>query len=148
MTASPGRGPVDPKPGGGPVTQESGGEPVTARALSGRPLDELTLEAAVRGDLSPADLRIHPETLRRQAEVAEEHGNPQLGANLRRAAEMATLADDEVLGIYEALRPGRATAAELASIASRLEAADAPLCAALVREAAGVYARRGLLRPR
>jgi propanediol dehydratase small subunit len=118
----------------------------TRRALSGRPLEEITLEAAVRGELSPEDLRVHPETLRHQAAVAEQHGNPQLGENLRRAAELTALPDDEVLGIYEALRPGRSTGAELRAVAARLEAADAPLCAALVREAAAVYARRGLLR--
>lgn len=122
-------------------------DPLTCRALSGRPIDELTLEAAVRGDLSPADLRVHPETLRHQAHVAEEHDNAQLGANLRRAAELTALPDDEVLTIYEALRPGRATHAELTAIAARLEAADAPLCAALVREAAAVYERRGLHGP-
>ena len=77
------------------------------RALSGRSLDELTLEAVVNGDLSPADLRVHPETLRHQADVAEKHGNPQLGENLRRAAELTALPDDEVLAVYEALRPGR-----------------------------------------
>jgi propanediol dehydratase small subunit len=119
----------------------------SARALSGRPIEELTLEAAVRGDLSPADLRVHPDTLRYQAEVAEAHGNPQLGENLRRAAELTGAADDELLAIYEALRPGRSTAAGLETIAARLEAADAPLCAALVREAAEVYACRGLLKP-
>jgi propanediol dehydratase small subunit len=121
-----------------------GGRP---RALSGRPIDEITLAAAVRGDLSPADLRVHPDTLRHQAEVAETHGNPQLGENLRRAAELTALPDDDVLSIYEALRPGRSTTAGLEAVAMRLDAASAPLCAALVREAAEVYARRGLLRP-
>jgi propanediol dehydratase small subunit len=52
----------------------------------------------------------------------------------------------EVLALYEALRPHRATAAELEALAVRLEGVPAPLCAALVREAAVVYARRGLLR--
>lgn len=122
-------------------------EPRTPHALSGRPIDELTLEAAVRRDLLPADLRIHPDTLRHQAEVAESHGNPQLGQNLRRAAELAALDDDEVLAIYEALRPGRATLAELTAIAARLDMAGAPLCAALVREAAVACGRRGLLAP-
>jgi propanediol dehydratase small subunit len=117
-----------------------------ARALSGRAIADITLEAAVHGDLSPADLRVSPETLRHQADVAEAHGNPQLGENLRRAAELTALPDDDVLGIYEALRPGRSTAAVLEDVAARLDAEDAPLCAALVREAAEVYARRGLLK--
>ena len=119
----------------------------SARALSGLPIEDITLDAAVRGDLSPADLRVHPDTLRHQAEVAEAHGNPQLGENLRRAAELTALPDDEVLAVYEALRPGRSTAAGLENVAERLSAAGAPLCAALVREAAEVYARRGLLEP-
>jgi len=123
-----------------------GGAP-SCRALSGRPLDKITLEAAVHGDLSPADLRVHPQTLRHQASVAEEHGNQQLGENLRRAAELTALADGEVLAIYEALRPARSTGADLAAVVARLEAADAPLCAALVREAAAVHERRGLLAP-
>jgi len=117
-----------------------------ARALSGRPLGEITLQAAVRSGLSPADLRIHPDTLRHQAAVAEEHGNPQLGENLRRAAELTALPDDEVLAVYEALRPGRSTRAELDEIAARLDAATAPLCAALVREAAVACEHRGVLR--
>jgi propanediol dehydratase small subunit len=123
------------------------GDGPQARALSGLPIEKLTLEAAVGHGLSPADLKIHPDTLRHQAEVAEAHGNPQLGENLRRAAELTALPDDQVLAIYEALRPGRSTAAGLAGIAARLEATGAPLCAVLVREAAEVYARRGLLRP-
>jgi propanediol dehydratase small subunit len=127
--------------------RDGAGDGFAARALSGRSMDEITLDAAVRGDLSAADLRVHPDTLRHQAEVAETHGNPQLGENLRRAAELTALPDDEVLALYEALRPGRSTAAGLAAVAARLDAADARLCAALVREAAEVYARRGLLKP-
>ena len=129
------------------MTPAPGSDPQICRALSGRPLEEITLEAAMYGDLCPADLRVHPETLRHQASVAEGHGNPQLGENLRRAAELTALADGEVLEIYEALRPGRSTLAALHSLAGRLEEADAPLCAALVREAAAVYERRGLLAP-
>ena len=122
-------------------------DPRDCAALSGRPLAEVTLEAATRGELTAADLRIRPETLCRQAEVAERHGNPQLGSNLRRAAELTALSDDEVLAVYDALRPRRSTAAGLADAAARLDAAGAPLCAALVREAADVYGRRGLLAP-
>jgi propanediol dehydratase small subunit len=116
------------------------------RAASGRDSAELTLDRLVRGELDADDVRIHPDTLEAQAQVAERHGNPQLAANLRRAAELALVPETEVLALYEALRPHRATAAELAALATRLESYPAPRCAALVREAAEVYARRGLLR--
>jgi len=44
------------------------------------------------------------------------------------------------------LRPGRATEAQLLAIAQALENKyHAPECASLVREAAAVYAARGLL---
>ena len=114
------------------------------RALSGRAVDGLTVEAVRAGEVGVADLRIHPDTLGRQALVAERHGNPQLAENLRRAAELTRLPDDEVLAVYEALRPGRSTAAQLAELAASLAARGLPRCAALVTEAADVYARRGL----
>jgi len=76
--------------------------------------------------------------------VAEQHGNPQLAENLRRAAELTRLPDDEVLAIYEALRPGRSTPARLTELAASLDTRGLPRCAALLTEAADVYARRGL----
>lgn len=121
------------------VTSASG-----VRALSGTPVERLTVEAVRAGEVGVADLRIHPDTLERQAVVAEEHGNQQLADNLRRAAELTRLPDEEVLAIYEALRPGRFTAAQLSGLAESLAARDLPRCAALVAEAADVYARRGL----
>ncbi len=114
------------------------------RALSGTPVERLTVEAVRAGEVGVADLRIHPDTLERQAVVAQEHSNPQLADNLRRAAELTRLPDEEVLAIYEALRPGRSTAAQLTGLAESLAARDLPRCAALVAEAADVYARRGL----
>jgi propanediol dehydratase small subunit len=114
------------------------------RALSGKPVESLTVEAVRAGEVGLADLRIHPETLERQAVIAQEHGNPQLADNLRRAAELTKLPDEEVLAIYEALRPGRSTAAELTALAESLAARGLARCAALVAEAAEVYARRGL----
>jgi propanediol dehydratase small subunit len=114
------------------------------RALSGKAAEGLTVDAIRAGEVGVADLRIHPETLERQAMVAEKHENPQLADNLRRAAELTQLPDDEVLAIYEALRPGRSTAAQLTELAGSLGERGLPRCAALVAEAAEVYARRGL----
>ena len=114
------------------------------RALSGKAVDQLTVEAVRAGEIGVADLRIHPGTLERQAVVAERHGNPQLAENLRRAAELTRLPDDEVLAIYDALRPGRSTPAQLTGLAASLAGRGLPRCAALLTEAAEVYARRGL----
>ena len=116
------------------------------RAFSGRDAEELTLDRLARDELDTDDVRIHPETLELQAQVAERHANPQLAANFRRAAELALVPEAEVMAMYEALRPSRSTAEQLAEMARTLDACPAPLCAALVREAAEVYARRGLLR--
>ena len=116
------------------------------RAFSGRDATELTVDQLGRDEISPDDVRIHPDTLEHQAQVAQAHDNPQLAANLRRAAELAMLDEAEVLALYESLRPGRSTAQDLADVAARLDGVPAPLCAALVREAAEVHARRGLLR--
>jgi propanediol dehydratase small subunit len=116
------------------------------RAFSSRDSDELTLDRLARDELDGDDVRIHPDTLVHQAEVAEQHDNPQLAANFRRAAELALMSEDDVLALYESLRPHRASAEELEVLAGRLDGVPAPLCAALVREAATVYVRRGLLR--
>lgn len=115
------------------------------RAFSGRPLAAVTLDALSAGELTLDDVRIHPDALRRQAAVAERGGNPQLAANLRRAAELTALPGARLLEIYEALRPRRSTRPRLAALADDLEAAGAPACAALVREALAAYAARGLL---
>lgn len=117
----------------------------TARAYSGRPGAELTVDRLAAGELATDDVRIHPDTLEHQAQVAEAHANPQLAANLRRAAELARVPEHEVMAMYEALRPHRSSAEQLAELAARLDDHDAPRCAALVREAAEVYARRHLL---
>jgi len=119
-------------------------EDIPIRALSGKDVGQLTVEAVRAGEVGVADLRVHPETLERQAVVAGQHGNPQLAENLRRAAELTRLPDEEVLAIYEALRPGRSTPGQLAELAASLAGRGLPRCAALLTEAAEVYARRGL----
>lgn len=117
-----------------------------SHAKSGKPVDEVTLDAVRAGDVEIDDVRIHPDTLERQAQVAEQHGNPQLAANFRRAAELSLLPDSLVMSIYEVLRPRRSTFDELLAVADDLETRGARLNAALVREAADAYRARGLLR--
>src|SRR3954454_22719449 len=106
--------------------------------------DDFTVEAAVNGNLSLADLRMDPATLAHQAVVAEEGGNPQLAENFLRAAELAVMDGEEVMSLYEALRPHRSTADQLTELQASLAARGAVRCAELVRQAAVVYARRGL----
>ncbi|HEX6506394.1 MAG TPA: diol dehydratase small subunit [Chloroflexota bacterium] len=115
------------------------------QAFSGRALEDITLEAVLAGELNGHDVRIHPDALHHQADVAHAGGNPQLAANLRRAAELTALTDGELIEVYEALRPNRSTSEELEMIAGRLEKRAASSCAALVRDALDAYAARGLL---
>jgi propanediol dehydratase small subunit len=119
---------------------------MTTHSHSGRGVDEVTVDAARSGALALDDIRISRDTLLHQAVRAERSGSQQLGMNLRRAAELTALSADDMLAAYEALRPGRSSFAELEELAARLSAQDALACAAMVREAAVVYRRRGLLR--
>lgn len=117
------------------------------RAQSGRRLSEITAEALAAGELGGDDLRAHADTLRQQAEIARAGGYPQLAANLLRAAELTDVPNEEMLKIYETLRPERASYDELTRLADYLETTYAAReNAAFIREAADVYRQRGLLR--
>jgi len=117
------------------------------RARSGKRLSEITLDALRCGELSPDDFQIRAETLQAQAEIAEMAGYRQVAQNLRRAAELVAIPNDELLAIYEALRPRRSTYEQLIALAERLRKVySAPETAALVIEAAEAYRGRGVLR--
>ena len=115
------------------------------KAASGRGADAIGLDQLA--ELSPADLRISGATLRAQAQVAAQSGFTQLAENLTRAAELTLVPNEELLMMYETMRPGRATLAEMLTLADRLEQAyGATQNAALVRDAATVYEQRKLLK--
>jgi propanediol dehydratase small subunit len=119
--------------------------PELLRTRTGKPLTDITIATMRDGGLTNEDLRIHPQTLLLQAQIAQDAGRRELAGNLRRAAELATFDDDDkVLEFYDAMRPSRARRDQLTKIAAELDEKDAPLCAQLVREAIEVYEERGL----
>lgn len=121
--------------------------PDLVRSATGLPLADITLEKVMAGNIKFEDLRIRPETLEYQAQIAESAGRPILASNMRRAGELTRIPDERVLEIYNSLRPYRSTKQELLSIADELESKyEARVCAALVREAAQEYERRGRLK--
>jgi propanediol dehydratase small subunit len=120
--------------------------PELLRTPTGKALADITMDAVVSGEVTAEDLRVTPETLVMQGRIAESMGRRQLGENCRRAAEMTAIPDAEVLAMYNALRPNASSAEQLEEIAAKLENTySATICAALVREAAQVYATRDLL---
>jgi len=112
---------------------------------TGRPLSDLTLENLRAGQINADDMSIHADTLRTQADVAQESGFPELAQNLRRAAELTIVPNEVVLSVYEALRPYRISYEQMLKLADELQQDYGALeNARLVREAAAVYKARGL----
>jgi propanediol dehydratase small subunit len=117
------------------------------RTPTGKKPSDITLEAVIAGNVSPQDVRIRPETLEMQAQVAESVGRKNFAGNLRRAAELIPVPDERLLEMYIALRPYHSTKGELYAIADELEGKySAKVSAKLVREAADVGEARGRLR--
>ncbi len=120
--------------------------PDLVRTRKGKALDDLTLGAIEAGDVALEDLRITPQALRQQAEIAAAAGRPTLGRNFDRAAELIDVPQDVILSIYELLRPGRAKGKQDLLDAAQLlrQSYKAEKMAAFIEEAAEVYERRGL----
>jgi len=115
-------------------------------AANGHPLRDVTVDAALH-DLALDDIQIDKTTLQAQAQIARASGYTQLAQNLERAAELTVVPRGEIIAMYQLMRPGRASFDELMTLATRLETEfAAPICAALVREAANVYRQRQLLK--
>ena len=117
------------------------------KAKSGKAFADVTYEQLIAGAVQPDDLKTNEATLRRQAEVAYGAGKKQFGDNLMRAAEMVSIPDDEVLEIYNLLRPNRTDKQTLLDTARRVrEVYGANNIASLIEEAAAVYEKRGILK--
>lgn len=147
-------------PASAPAAASSCGSKVTAanyplaesmadqiKTPTGKDFTSLSYEKVINGELSADDMRIAPETLEMQAQVAESVHREAFAGNLRRAAELIAVPDDRLLEIYNALRPYRSTKQELLDIAGELDGKyGAKTAASLVREAAEVYEKRGRLK--
>ena len=120
--------------------------PEAIKTPTGKPFSSLSYEKVIAGELTSDDMRIAPETLEMQAQVAESVGREAFAGNLRRAAELIAVPDERLLEIYNALRPYRSTKQELLDIATELDGYKCAIAAGLVREAAEVYEKRGRLK--
>ena len=120
--------------------------PEAIKTPTGKPYASLSYEKVISGELTSDDMRIAPETLEMQAQVAESVGREAFAGNLRRAAELIAVPDERLLEIYNALRPYRSTKQELLDIAAELEGYKCAIAAGVVREAAEVYEKRGRLK--
>lgn len=113
---------------------------------TGKKLKDISLDEVMKGHISSDDIKIAPETLKAQGQVARDAGNGPMEKNFERAAELTRVPDDVVLKMYNKLRPNRATRQELEQMARELrDTYQAPNCAKLVMEAAEVYEKRGIL---
>lgn len=124
--------------------------PDLVRTRHGKTLADLTLAALEAGEVALEDLRITPEALRQQAEIATAAGRPTLARNFERASELIDVPQDVILKIYELLRPGLAKGkTDLLDAANLLRGTyKAERMAAFIEEAADVYERRGLFSKR
>jgi glycerol dehydratase small subunit/propanediol dehydratase small subunit len=109
-------------------------------------MSDITLKAVLDGEVTMEDIAITPEALRAQADIARSAGRPTLADNFERAAELTAVPQDEIMAVYELLRPGRSRSPDpLLEAAERFETVHGAVrMATFLREAAAVYARRGL----
>ena len=121
-------------------------QPGAVTGKRGKALPEITLDAVIAGDVTMEDLRITPQALQAQADVARDAGRPTLALNFERGAELVEVPQDLIMQVYELLRPGRAKSKEelLEAAATMRGTYKAERIARFIEEAAETYEARGL----
>jgi len=121
-------------------------QPGAVKGDRGKSLAEITLDSVLAGDVTMEDLRITPQALQAQADVARDVGRPTLALNFERGAELVEVPQDFIMQVYELLRPGRAKSKEelLEAAATMRDTYQAERIARFIEEAAETYAARGL----
>ena len=108
---------------------------------------DMTLDRVLSGEINSADIQISREALQKQAAIADTANRAALAENLRRAAELTCIPNEEILSMYNTLRPHRSTRKELEDLCHRLEKEYGALTTArFIRDAISVYDQKGLLR--
>lgn len=121
--------------------------PEVIRSKTGKKLEDITIDNIMNGEIGIDDVSISKETLILQAEIARQAGRIQLAENFIRAAELISIPDDEILEMYNKLRPHRSTEEELIELSNKLETKyDAKVCAEFVRGTLEVYKKRDILK--
>ncbi|BAB52959.1 diol dehydratase small subunit [Mesorhizobium japonicum] len=121
-------------------------QPGAVKGKRGKSLAEITLDSVLAGDVTMEDLRITPQALQAQADVARDVGRPTLALNFERGAELVEVPQDFIMQVYELLRPGRAKSKEelLQAATTMRDTYQAERIARFIEEAAETYAARGL----
>ena len=116
------------------------------RSKTGKKLSDISLDEVKKGHVSADDIKISKEMLNAQGQIARDDDRPAMGENFDRATELVDVPDAEMLRMYNLLRPNRATKQQLLDMANELETKyKAVKCAKMVREAADIYEKRGIL---
>jgi propanediol dehydratase small subunit len=114
---------------------------------TGKSLDDITLNSIKNDQIKGDEMRITPEALKMQGEIAASAGRPAIQKNFERAAELTKVPDARLLQMYNALRPYRSSKQDLLDIADELRNKyNAPICAAWFEEAAKYYESRKKLK--
>lgn len=114
---------------------------------TGKSIDDITLNSIKNDQIKGDEMRITPEALKMQGEIAASAGRPAIQKNFERAAELTKVPDARLLQMYNALRPYRSSKQDLLDIADELRNKyNAPICAAWFEEAAKYYESRKKLK--
>lgn len=120
---------------------------IDIKSKSGKSIDQITIDEVINGRVTGEDIKISKETLRLQGEIARQEGRTQLGENFERASELVDIPDEELLIIYNMLRPNRSTKEKLLNKAKEIrDKYNAIACSNLIMDAVNVYSKRGILK--
>lgn len=117
------------------------------KGKSGKGLDDITIDEVINGNITGEDIKISKETLKLQGDIAKSEGRIELGENFTRASELVDIPDEELLNIYNMLRPHRSSEEELLKKAEEIKVKYGALnCSNLILDSLKVYKKRGILR--